>query len=498
VCPVPACVTLIDVLCAIVRRRTISFTADGYVVLPWCLVARKGVGRTDLWPHCAYLWNTEARNMKLSFLPILIGVVCLVLTISLLFLHNTPKYHGGEPKYHLPKKSFQVGAHEAAGQNLRTALPIIQSNSGPVHDASEEVHAPTSPPIPVDMEHLTEIENAEPLQAALKDASRGTKFENLRPSAAETDVPAGPAIKSSLLGSLKAVEHAALEILPLKSSGPDPSTPPTLAPSFISKPAFHVTLEVGTSEPTSAFSVLRSLHSTTIEDFVHVARVSAEVIYPDSSQAVPGASASELAGNLFEFRALERLHRALRTGTVCGRLSHAVRDSNLYLAAQSLFESKDSRAGPYRAKAIVEYMPADSEASSTVAFHIAAAYPTVTALILQLPTAGSGPSGPSGPTAGTSREGSRWEARSSPCAEERPGSNLFVADGTGNPLDRAEHHQFDCVQVIPTRSYLWAACCRSNSRRCWAILYVGAIPPLCRRRSHTRATKPSGTLRRTC
>jgi hypothetical protein len=412
------------------------------------------VGRTDLWPHCAYLWNTEARNMKLSFLPILIGVVCLVLTISLLFLHNTPKYHGGEPKYHLPKKSFQVGAHEAAGQNLRTALPIIQSNSGPVHDASEEVHAPTSPPIPVDMEHLTEIENAEPLQAALKDASRGTKFENLRPSAAETDVPAGPAIKSSLLGSLKAVEHAALEILPLKSSGPDPSTPPTLAPSFISKPAFHVTLEVGTSEPTSAFSVLRSLHSTTIEDFVHVARVSAEVIYPDSSQAVPGASASELAGNLFEFRALERLHRALRTGTVCGRLSHAVRDSNLYLAAQSLFESKDSRAGPYRAKAIVEYMPADSEASSTVAFHIAAAYPTVTALILQLPTAGSGPSGPSGPTAGTSREGSRWEARSSPCAEERPGSNLFVADGTGNPLDRAEHHQFYCVQVIPTLELL--------------------------------------------
>jgi hypothetical protein len=422
---------------------------------------------------CSIGYNERERIMKLSFVPLVIVSVCLILTLSLLWLHSSPKYHDGSYKYHPQnKKSFQgIASHSEDKVPSHSGVePSKSSDIGtadqPVHDVPPGDLNNLQPDAKLDDVQLSvpQVEDApaEPAPAAQEPPlvpEQGHSFEeNLHAAEIEARVPTNLLFNESALEALKLAPSAASAELgaPVVAvPATEGQAPVTSAAPVVASPPYHNswTVERTADGANGVFPQLRVLHNAALHKTIKDARAGADTIQADSTLAFAGASAGEIAESSFEFHTLSRLHRALRTGALCTRTARAVAESSLYLAAQSLLEpsthGSDAESLQHRVKSIIEYVPGSQEASSTVSFALAAAYPTVTALLLKFPS-GSEAQWRESPEY-RSRQG--WNAYSSECPAERPGSNVFVADGHNNALDSAEH-AFDCAQIVPTLDLL--------------------------------------------
>ena len=379
--------------------------------------------------------------MKLSFIPLLIVSICIILTFSLLWLHNSPKYQERDidTKHIIPKKkSFNVLNDQVKHEDIKDRLP---ANSD-THNA--EVLAPTLPPteLEADSKDVGSIPD-EGLSELAEMVQKNLQTEEKELKGKETDFE----VYHSSNESVKVAQHTVQEKpISLQELNEQPATIPVNTPLLLYRNS--ITMEISTE---TLFPQLQNAHMVSTGEQLQQARDDADTIQPNHMpiSSIP-SSPNELIENSFEFHTLGRLHKALKTGVTCTPATKNT-GSNLYLSIQTLFSTKtnsDNTEPTIRnhPKAIIEYIPTGLPMASTVAYTIAAAYPTITALVLRFPTDTT--------TSLAIEESSNiyrgrmgWNAYSAECPADPAGSNFYLADGENNPLDRTGNNM-DCIQII--------------------------------------------------
>eukprot|EP01032_Pedospumella_encystans_P014321 gene14321-16455_t len=401
--------------------------------------------------------------VKLSFITLL-AVVSLgaLFMLALLWVHGSSRYNDGKDVHYHPKKFYDVYAQEdpaliqkdrifaskkeskmnSSAQSSPTEQPMTIAEEYPAHSTvdedskskvenqgSETDHIRDSQDKTIE-DNASEIKLPE-LNAAIED------YSNLSVSAS---VPED--VKNAVQGETSEVvkEDSVVQAPPLELEPIQAVAAPTEPPL---PPLYHNTFVVSPDSEAPLFSALHSAYAASIQQQVDKARKLAALIFPVISDTVLSASS-------FEFHALERLHRALKTGANCVAplaITAELDDPTVYASIQALLENTDesfNQGLKYHPKSIIEYTKSSVTPGLTVSTALASLYPTITVLQLQFDT-GNGPDEPDMHNNNNNRYASR---KSSLCPMERAGSNVYVASGESTILDRTPL-TLDCVQIVP-------------------------------------------------
>lgn len=393
--------------------------------------------------------------MKLSLVPLLLVAFVLCFLLVLLWFQSSAHFQqDGDHKYYKPKPSFRK--EHVVAIETQPVLPNKTMDIIPIK-ALDEVVSPTSPPVPDELEqppalpdekdslakYISSID-AKPPVIPLQDAyvNKQPQPEYAPAAVIEAKLPT-LVVPESLHNSL----YAALAE-PVTMSAAAATPEPTLPSAYRSS----IVVEEHIDGASSVFRNLREAHINSLEAALLSAREAGDVITAETASLESASSAGDMVEKSFEFRALTRVHRALKTGATCVASTTAggpYLDNTLYTSIQTLMDPKESSkdstdAGAVvrRPKSIIEYSPHSADVSNTVAFALSGAYPTVTVLLLQF-----GDSSSTSDAQSLFRRSRSLNPFAKVCDAERPGSNMYIAQGEENALD----HQplvMDCIQVL--------------------------------------------------